>query len=433
MKKKSITFSFIILKLILLVEFLCIIDINQVFGVSFEYSHVASAEKTSSFDVFAGDADTFVMPMYFRDSCKSDLFASGKNLNENLMTSELNNDNAGASEPYDLSKLPALSYVPKVTSYTGIAENKLNMGFSTGYKDFYGSFTFWEKIANYGDWPFNHTELGLSGMAGFNTWAVQARYLDFCYGKGAGYIAPGIALSKLFFTDSTYKLRSEFSNDWFFRYWKANMIDAWLPVFTVKFDYSKNYSNGLGISYSYIPSICGPANHTDLSEVYDSHKLTAWVGADCNLDDKITAGIRPNGFVTFNAANPTKSVNNYYGEYGNFEAHIVLPFSIKYNYDDKLQFVTSLMFGLYYASFDHLKYDGIGGSNPAGWVNETGLAIGVNVAASPRCTIRFGSNFVRINEANQETLDTNETTDSENISASNIAAAPLSVTIQLKF
>lgn len=377
--------------------FAVIMFINSaIFSFVVEYKHPDSAVNVSSFGVFSTDFDTFVKPMYYSDT----------------RTSE------------------------HVTAYTGISQNFYNAGVSGMYNDFYGSLIFWEKVANYSAWPHNHTNLGLSFTVARNNWAVQTRYLDFCYGKGRAYIDPGVTVAKIFETDSSYKLRISLAHDFFVRYWKSAKEDAFMPKTSIAIDYSEDSSRGFGLEYNYVAYLTGSNNKTDVSNCPDTHRFYAWGGLAYDLDENITVGFRPSFLFVLNGANPVKSTYNCYSEYWNNEFHALLPLSVKYAFNSKIDLFVSVLFGQYYASFDHLGYTGTGGSNFHGWVTENGLGMGINARLSPKCTVQIGSQFTAIQENDSDPENPTYKAafyKSENVSASNIGEAPISAIIQLYF
>ena len=341
------------------------------------------------------------------------------------------------SVPLDRDLYPAV--------YAATDENYWNAGASAKYENLKASLIFYEQISAYKDWPANMTDLGLAFNIAFNdTLTFQGRYYDFCYSGGKGTAMPGGTVA-LLLGDDDFKHRVALSLDWCFWFlgpWDADVMFA-RPSF--KYDYSKDSSNGFGVSYFVAPPMEATGNETDVSKIATSHTFSVWAGATGDIDE-FTVGIRPDAYITLNAVNPTDLPVNkdgeteYYNPFakkGNTEFHITLPVCISYHVTEKVEIIASVYFGLYYANFDHKGYTGLGGNNNRGWVNEKGVGLGLNFDISPRCSLQIGANFIRIPEltGDEKSDDAfeNHVYTAENLSAANIAKSPLSVSGKFSF
>lgn len=330
------------------------------------------------------------------------------------------------------------------TVYGGIDENYWNAGASIEHKKLYGSLIFYEQIANYKNWPSNMTDLGLLLTLGIgDALTVQARYYDFCYSGGKGTAMPGLWLAKSF-GGGEYRHRLAAGIDWSFWYLEPWYADVMFARTTLRYDFSKDSSNGAGIQYMIVPPLKGAGNQTDIDSVAVSHSIGVWAGITKDME-RLTIGVRPNGFITINAVNPTAMRRNKDGELedynpfaksGNMEFLVRLPASISYRITDSVEIVASVIFGLYYANFDHKDYDGLGGNNNRGWVNEKGAGLGLNFTINERCTLQIGSCFTRIPELKEDHVDDqfrDHQYTAKNVSAKNIADAPLSISGKFRF
>lgn len=242
---------------------------------------------------------------------------------------------------------------------------------------------------------------------------------------------PGCTVANVFDFINGFKLRASAGIDFYYRFMSANKADVNIPQVIFKLDCSKDPSNGAGIKYICTPYVAGANNVTDVSKLPDTHQFDIWYGLTKDFDGRVTAGIRPSFMCIFNTANPTESLYNVYSDQDAVEFLFRLPFALKYTVNETVQLVFSVLFGQYYASFDHMGYTGLGGSNKAGWVTENGLGLGVNLNISPKCLVKIGSNFIRIQEVSDDGSDYSYK--SQNISASSIAESPLAVSVYLKF
>lgn len=326
------------------------------------------------------------------------------------------------------------------TVYGGIDENYWNAGVSADYKSIYGSFIFYEQIANYKNWPNNMTDLGLAATIGIrDIITVQARYYDFCYSGGKGTAVPGLTIAKSF-GDSSYKPRAAVGCDLSFWYLEPLVPDMIFPRSYFRFDFSKDSMNGIGFKYLIVPRIKGSRNQVDIDTVSTSHTFSLWIGFTKDFE-RFSVGVRPNSFVSINAINPTEArvsvdgpeAYNPYAHSGNREFLVRLPVSIKYNLTEAVDFFFSVKFGLYHANFDHYSdenpYTGLGGNNNKGWVCEKGIGFGLNFEISPKCNVQVASNFTRI----PEYAGDNHFYKAKNVSLANIAKEPLTVSAKFQF
>ena len=338
--------------------------------------------------------------------------------------------------------------------YGGVDENYWNAGANAKYGTLKASLLFYEQIANYKNWPSNMTDLGVVVNFGIGeNFTMQARYYDFCYSGGKGTAMPGGTLACLL-GKGEYKHRLAASLDWSFWYLEPWYADTMFAKPFVNYDFSKDGSNGFGLQYRGSFPFAGAGNETDISDVAKSHTISFWAGIAKDIEN-FTVGVRPNAYITFNAVNLTDLPKNKKGEIedynpfardGNKEFHILLPATITYHVTDKIEIIAAVFFGLYYANFDHIsftdqngnveKYKGTGGSNKKGWVNEKGVGLGLNFTISPRCSFQIGSNFIRIPEltgTGSNNAFENHRYTAENLSAANIAKAPLSISGKFSF
>lgn len=338
--------------------------------------------------------------------------------------------------------------------YAGVDENYWNAGASAKYGDLKASLIFYEQISAYKDWPANMTDLGLAFNIAFGeTFTFQGRYYDFCYSGGKGTAMPGGTLAFVL-GENDFKHRLALSEDWCFWYLGPWNADVMFPRTSVKYDWSRDASSGFGLSYQISPAMKAPGNETDVSKIATGHTIKAWAGLTKDIEE-FTVGIRGDASVTLNAVNQTDLPQNSLGEIqdynpfarsGNKEFHMRLPVTISYHITNKVEIIASVFFGLYYANFDHAffkdsnnnttKYTGLGGCNKSGWVCEKGLGLGLNFEINPRANLQIGTNFVRIPELTGEETGNafeNHLYEAENLSAANMAKAPLSISGKFSF
>ncbi len=334
------------------------------------------------------------------------------------------------------------NFIP--TAYSGIDQNYWNAGISSEYNDIFASLIFYEQIANYKNWPSNMTDLGLAVTLGIGDMlTLQARYYDFCYSGGKGTAMPGLSIAKSF-GQSDYQNRIAAGCDWSFWYLEPWNADVMFPRTFIKFDHSKDSSNGFGFKYLAVFRLKGPGNQTKINKISIPHTFSLWAGVAKEIDN-FSIGLRPTGFITLNAVNPTDLHTNKKGQTedynpfaknGNMEFLIRLPFAVTYHVTEHVDLVFSVLFGLYYANFDHEGYTGLGGNNKKGWVNEKGIGLGANFNISPRCKIQIASNFIRIPEltgTGSSDAFENHVYTAEDISAASIGKAPLTLSGKFLF
>lgn len=398
MKKLAIIFSLILLS-------------KSAFSQIINFGHQHhSGMNTASFGVFRTDYDNFTDYFYWNDvSLEKDFYP---------------------------------------TFYAGVDENYWNAGASAKYQDLKASLIFYEQISAYKDWPSNMTDLGLAFNIGLGEkLTFQGRYYDFCYSGGKGTAMPGGTVAYIFGEDE-FKHRAAASIDWCFWFLGPWTADVMFPRMSVKYDWSRDSSNGVGASYMAAPPMKGVGNKTDVHKVATSHTFKFWAGTTKDIED-FTVGIRPDLHIVLNTANPTDLPKNKKGEVDDYnpfakkgynEFHFSLPVAISYHITEKVELVASVFFGLYYANFDHAnfvdsagnkkKYSGLGGSNNRGWVCEKGIGLGLIFDISPRASLQIGTKFIRVPElTGDETGNAfdNHLYTAENLSAANMAKAPLSV------
>lgn len=330
--------------------------------------------------------------------------------------------------------------IPKASLFTGVNSNYLNINGAGLLGPAYLSGRFYQKITNYGDWPNNMTDLTVDVLAGFSGgWSIGGHYYDFCRPDGIGTIQPGILAGRIADLGDA-KLRLSAGTTYVNLYPKSNLVDLIQLISTFKIEYGADADNCAGLSYRIINTWAGTNNTTDTGSIPVYNRISGWYGHTWNIEDNCRIGIRPNFFANFNAINrmETTSINpsgNLYNSIpgsGNFEGLIRMPLALGVKpFNDKIECVVSLMFGLYYANFDHLNAACTGGYNKAGWVPETGIGFGVNMDVNSRCHIQIGSQFIRVPVYNSSNTYSYNENASNGLTASNIFEAPLSVSINL--
>lgn len=338
--------------------------------------------------------------------------------------------------------------------YCGVDDNYWNAGASAKYGDLKASLIFYEQISTYKNWPSNMTDLGLAFNIGLgDKLTFQGRYYDFCYSGGKGTAMPGGTIAYIF-GDNEFRHRAAASIDWCFWFLGPWDADVMFPRMSVKYDWSRDSSNGLGASYMAAPPMKGTGNQTNVNKIATSHTLRFWAGIAKDIED-FTVGIRPDIYIMLNAVNPTALPKNKYGEVEDYnpfarkglnEFHLSLPIALTYHINEKIELIASVFLGFYYANFDHSnfvdsagnkkKFSGLGGNNNRGWVCEKGVGLGINFDISPRASLQIGTKFIRIPELTGNESGNafdNHLYTAENISAANLAKAPLSVSGKFSF
>ena len=343
-------------------------------------------------------------------------------------------------------------------AYTGIQNNYLNMNGTVMLSDIYLAARFYQRIANYQDWPENMTDLYVDVFAGFNNGlSVKASYYDFCFSAkddgtkvtvGKGKIKPGLELAYVFGeSESGSRLRVSARADYQQLYWKSNLVDLRQASGSFRAAYGKDADNSTGAAYTFIKTFNGTNNCTDTDGIPVYHKFELYMGRTWQLNDTLRTGIRPNVFVVRNAIKPTggpvilnplktgsTSEQTTYNEVpdNDTEASLRLPLSVEFcPLNDKIEFTATIMFGLYYATFDHLDSTCMGGCNKAGWVPEPGIGFGLNFTVTPKCTVQAGIQYVRVPEYDGSSYGYKES-GSGGITAASLGSAPLSLSVALQ-
>ena len=316
-----------------------------------------------------------------------------------------------------------ISQIPRAL-YTGINDNQLNVDVAGFLDSVYSSFSYAEKISNYKAWPDNMTDETVSLLLGFpGGLGILASYYDFCCSEGIGTAMPSLAISKAFNLGPSV-LRTSAGVNMAFRYPSANIMDLFQPKLTLVVNYGKNADNGFGTEYEFMPTCEGTHNYTDVSSIPAYQKISCWYGKVWNIGGNLNVGIRPNMFITYNAIDPSERLYNVVSDSGNMEFLARIPLSFQITQGNSVEYVISLLVGLYYASFDHE-----GSSNWLGGNNAHGLGGCLNV--NEYCSIQIASNFIRIPELTAD--DDEHQYVAKDISVSNIQDIPLSVSVILRF
>lgn len=401
------------------------------------YGHVQhSGRNTASFGVFHTDYDDYTSPFYY----------------EAAFTEHLKDRNFTA---------PVLK--------AGVDENYWNAGVSMQYGSVYGAITYYNAIANFQNWPANMTDLGLAGTFAFGShFSAQARYYDFCISGGIGMAMPGLTLAAKF-GNGDYKVRLAAGCDiclWHLGPWGN---DKYFPRLQGSIDYSRDSMRGFGVSYLGVPAFDGPGSTVSIDDVAMSHTISFWGGVAKDLG-RYTVGLRPNGFVSLNAVNPTavrywelleedgamgikKKLTEWWhlphrlGEYnpyaddGNLEALIRLPVALSCRISEYVTVTGGVQFGLYYANFDHYGYTGLGGDNGKGWVPEVGASLGLSFEMGG-ASLSVGSSFIRAPSLDRDKYGNTEKYSNqfwrhsyyaEDLSLGSLVSSPLTVSLRFRF
>ncbi len=399
------------------------------------YGHVQhSGLNTASFGVFHTDYDDYTSPFYYAAA----------------FTEKIENKNFTA---------PVLR--------VGVDENYWNAGASMQYGDFYGAFTYYNAISNFQDWPANMTDLGLAGTFVYNNlFSVQGRYYDFCLSGGEGMAMPGLTLAAKL-GKGAYKYRLALDGDLCFWHLGPWGNDKFFPRIQAKFDYSKDSTRGVGLSYMLVAPIDGTESRVDIEDIAISHRISFWAGIAKDFD-RYTVGIRPSGYINFNAVNPSdvrywelldedgaigaseKEENwirayrlgeyNPYAEAGNMDFLVRLPVALACHLNQYVTVSGGALFGLYYANFDHYGYTGQGGDNGKGWVPEVGISLGLSFEMGG-ASLQIGSSFIRAPSIDRTKYDEDTAYNqfwrhsyyAEDLSLGNIISAPLSISFSFRF
>ncbi len=400
------------------------------------YGHIQhSGQNTGSFGVFHTDYDDYTSPFYYEA-------AFTENLKDRNFTAPI--------------------------FKAGVDENYWNAGISMQYGKVYGALNYYNAIANFQNWPSNMTDLGLSGTFAFgNTFSAQARYYDFCISGGIGMAMPGLTLAAKF-GSGDYKIRLALGGDlcnWHLGPWGTDKL---FPRLQASIDFSRDSMRGFGVSYMGVPAFDGTGSTVSIDDVAMSHTVSFWAGAVKDFG-RYSVGLRPNGHVSLNAVNPTavrywelldddgamgleKKLTEWWylphrlGEYnpyaddGNLEALVRLPVALSCHISQYVSVTGGVLFGLYYANFDHYGFTGLGGDNGKGWVPEVGASLGLNFEMGG-ASLSIGSSFIRApsidrskyNEKDHYNQFWRHSYYAEDLSLGGIVSAPLTVSLRFRF
>ena len=147
----------------------------------------------------------------------------------------------------------------------------------------------------------------------------------------------------------------------------------------------------------------------------------------------MNVGIHPDFFVRINAINPTVKLNNFVPEKNQFDFYFALPFALEFYPDNQKIFslITSFKMDIYYASFNHLGYDGFGESNYKGWVPGIGLGFGCNFNFSDKGSLNIGFNYTACPNVTED-FSKNEY-EMNSISILALLESPITVSLCLNF
>lgn len=351
-----------------------------------------SGEKTASFEVFATSYDNYLNPLFWD-----------------------------------------LNFAGNFSLYTGIAHETISIACAKNFtQNFYWAFLFEEKITNYKWWPQNMTDESWTILLAWKDFMLKGGYYDFCYSGGKGTAQPYLyAGTNIPLDRNTLNLAIGF--DVAMQFASGNKMDVFQPQGHLLASYGKDENNGLGLEYHIMGTCASAHNVTDARNAPLHHKIRLWYGKTWHILGNSQAGIHPYIFVNLNAINPTVKLNNFLPDRGSYDFCAAIPLAVKIypGKQDFFSFTTSLKLELYYASFDHTGYDGIGGSNYAGWVPGIGVGIGGQFNLGTKCFLNFAMNFT----ARPEVTEDNSAHEYElkAISIHNLLESPLSISLQLRF
>jgi len=379
----------------MLMKKLCIVVIALFFCIALyaqPKERHSSGTKTASFGVFSVGYDTYFSPLFW------DQNSSGK-----------------------------------FSVYTGIENTTLSMA-CAGYfnNDWYGAFLFEEKITNYKWWPENMTDESWTFLFGYqDSFMVKAGYYDFCYSGGKGTAEPYLYLG------TQYKVRDKILRvsggvDIALQYSKGNTMDVFQPKGHILLFFGENIQNGIGLEYYAMGTYAGFQNTTNVTDIPLNQKIAFWWGKIWDFSSTLSVGIRPYFFAIYNAINPTVSLNNIFPDENEYEMFLRIPLAIQFYPGNQNYFslITSLQIQLYYASFDHLGYEGLGGNNYGGWVPGIGLGFGLSWNLGSKCFLQCGFQYIAQPELT-ENLSEHEYY-LEGISVQALLQRPLTVSLQIK-
>ena len=329
-----------------------------------------------------------------------------------------------------------------VQGFFGYDKNFLNIGGTATLFGVYLGVDYDQQISNYRDWPANMTDEEIAFIFGFpHDFAVAGHYYDFCYTDGKGIIEAGLEAGKCFELPSDKKLRVSFAGNYLMNFRASLDIAYYQPNGELRFEYGRDADNGIGVKYM----LMGTFDDAYKKACLWYHKITLYYGLTHDFSSNFTFGFKPQFYAAVNSFYPAYKNYGVNGEQyvdcqthsGDIEAEIIVPFAFRYALDsfEQVHFLTTVMVGAFYSTFDHTEHivhsDSIGlnSFNDAGCVPYAGLGLGVEIALNKHFNMALGSRFVRVPEKDNEDEGRYN---AKNMSFSSIASEPLSISIIFK-
>ena len=317
--------------------------------------------------------------------------------------------------------------------YSGIDENTLNIGFSKNLtENLYSAFLFQEKITNYKWWPQNMTDESWTVLMAWKSFMAKAGYYDYCISEGLGTALPYLFLGNKWQIKDN-ELHCALGFDVAMQFGSGNKMDVFQPKAHFLFSFGKNQDEGLILKYRIMGTYASAHNITNVNNAPLLHEFFVSYGKIWKLLPNLSVGIKPIFDLNLNAINPTKMLISFLPSKNEFDLYFALPLALKIYPTEKqiFSFVTSIKIDIFYASYDHLGYNGLGGNNYSGWVPGIGFGVGGRFAFSDKCFLDFGINYTAIP---QVTKDLNEHEyELKNVSVQSLLESPFTVSLQINF
>ena len=317
--------------------------------------------------------------------------------------------------------------------YAGIDETTLNIGFTKKFSNnLYSSFLFQEKITNYKWWPENMTNESWTIFLGWKDFSIKAGYYDFCFSGGKGTAMPYLFLANKWNIFSK-ELDIALGFDVAMQFGSGNKMDVFQPKTHLLVHFGNNDQESFILKYRIMGTYKSAHNITDVKNTPLSHEVFFSYSKFWELLAQVTLGFKPSFNGRFNAINPTIKLNNFLPSRGEYDLYFSIPLALEFFPENQhiFSFITALKIDLYYASFNHLGFSGIGGNNYSGWVPGIGLGLGARFSFSNKCFLDFGFNYTAQPELTED-LNEHEY-DLKQISIQSLLESPLTVSLEVKF